>query len=238
MKIFAKRPYNATTALILVFVLIGSLHLTFPKPTAAGATTDLLDKWLERQAQIRAWSADVVQHRKLKSLVHPLTSEGRVWFRQPNQFRWQLGDPPRTIAVRSAEELMVIYPKLRQAERYPVSGISDPAWKQVLTLLEVGFPSTKEAFYSRYKIVSANQVDKTLHFELQPLASAARRLLEKIRLEVSAQEFHLLATELVFPDGSIMRNQFSQHRLNPSLDDALFRFDIDEDYQVVEPLKR
>ena len=83
---------------------IGLLLLLIAHPAFAGAdlSRQFLDAWLAQQAQAKTWSADVVQIRKLKSLVRPLESRGRVWFRQPNRFRWQLGEPPRTIAVRTA----------------------------------------------------------------------------------------------------------------------------------------
>lgn len=223
---------------MVIFCLFGLLALTFPVQIDADASSELLDKWLDRQAQIRSWSADVKQIRKLKSLARPLESSGRVWFKQPNRFRWQLGDPPRTIAIRSDEELMVIYPRLKQAERYPISGVSDPAWKQVLTLLEVGFPSDRDTFFERYELLSASQVEGDYRFELRPSASQARRLLEKVRLEVSARDFTLLATELVFPDGSTMKNLFSEHRFNLDLKEALFGFEIGEEFRIVEPLKR
>ena len=236
MEISKKRSYIPVA--ILVFCMIGTIQLLLPSDGFSDDANDLLNKWLERQARIESWTADVVQVRKLKSLARPLESGGRVWFKQPNRFRWQLGDPPRTIAVRSADELMVIYPRLKQAERYPIQGVSDPAWKQVLALLEVGFPSDKATFHDRYELLSARRVDDILKLELRPSAKQARRLLEKIRLEIASGDFKLLATELVFPDGSTMKNLFSNHQINPVLDEALFGFDIGEGYHIVEPLKR
>lgn len=196
----------------------------------------MLDTWLEKQAQIRTWSADVVQSRKLKSLVHPLVSRGRVWFARPNRFRWQLGDPPRTIAVRTARELVVVYPRLKQVERYSLDDTIDPAWREALALLEVGFPSDPDQFHARYELLSASASDTAWRFELRPAAPEARRLIERVRLEASRKDFTLLATELEFPDGSTMRNQFSEHRLNAELDPSIFQVDADADYQVVRPL--
>jgi outer membrane lipoprotein-sorting protein len=198
---------------------------------------EMLDTWLEKQAQVRTWSADVVQSRKLKSLVHPLESRGRVWFAQPNRFRWQLGDPPRTIAVRTGDELLIVYPRLKQLERYPLTDAIDPAWKQALALLEVGFPSDPQRFLAQYELVSATASDSVWGFELRPSGNAARRLIERVRLEVSSEDFTLLATELEFPDGSTMRNQFSHHRLNAELDPSLFDVDASKDYEVVSPLE-
>jgi outer membrane lipoprotein-sorting protein len=222
-------------------VLAASLLLFLIAPEVDGRTDsseEFLNAWLAQQAQVKTWSADVVQIRKLKSLVRPLKSRGQVWFEQPNRFRWQLGDPPRTIAVRKDEELLIIYPRLKQVERYSTGDDIDPSWKQVLSLLEVGFPSDADAFFAQYELLSTKKTKKSWKFELRPAAEAARRLLDRVWVEASRRDFSLMATELVFPDGSTMRNEFVRRRLNPDLGEGLFDFEIDEAYQVVNPLER
>ena len=225
---------------ILVLLAAGLLpFLSLPKARAGqDSSSEFLQAWLNQQARIKTWSADVVQIRKLKSLVRPLKARGRVWFSHPNRFRWQLGDPPRTIAVRKDDELLIIYPRLKQVERYATGKDIDPAWKQVLALLDVGFPSNAEAFFEQYELLSTRQTRKKWRFELRPAAEAARRLLDRVWVEASKQDFSLLTTELVFPDGSTMRNVFIHRQLNPDLDQALFDFEISEGYQVVNPLER
>jgi outer membrane lipoprotein-sorting protein len=212
----------------------------FPNQGPAGAdpSEQILNAWLKKQAQVKSWSADVLQTRKLKTLVRPLETLGRVWFAPPNRFRWQLGDPPRTIAIQTEEDLVIVYPRLKQVERYPRADITDPSWGQVLALLELGFPSDAENFYARYELISATRSEKIWQFDLQPAAKEARRLLERVRLEISADDLVLSATELVFPDGSTMRNQFSGHRLNSEIDESLFEIQMDAEYQVVYPLKQ
>jgi outer membrane lipoprotein-sorting protein len=233
---------------ILVLSLAAGIHavlaaslLLLPISPEVDASTDsseeFLRAWLAQQAHVRTWSADVVQIRKLKSLIRPLKSRGQVWFEHPNRFRWQLGDPPRTIAIRKEEELLIIYPRLKQVERYSTGEDVDPSWKQVLSLLEVGFPSDAEAFFAQYELLSTKKTKKSWMFELRPAAEAARRLLDRVRVEASRRDFSLMATELVFPDGSTMRNEFIRRRLNPDLDKALFHFEIEEGYQVVNPLE-
>jgi outer membrane lipoprotein-sorting protein len=207
---------------------------------AASAADDgdrALRRWLNAQSTVTSWTADVVQTRKLRSLVRPLTSQGKVWFVQPSRFRWQLGDPPRTIAVRSDNVLVVMYPRLRQAERYAAGDDVDQSWQQALDLLEIGFPADAETFLSRYELMSTLLTDGVWTFDLRPAARSARRLLEAVRLEVSDEDLVLLATELVFPDGSKMRNDFSRHAVNPNLDAALFSVEIPGDFEVVDPLE-
>jgi outer membrane lipoprotein-sorting protein len=210
--------------------------------TCAFAETDsareFLYAWLDHQAKIKTWSADVVQVRNLKSLVRPLKSRGQVWFIQPNRFRWQLGDPPRTIAVRKDDELLVIYPRLKQVERFAGGKDLDPAWKQVLALLEVGFPSDADTFFEQYELVSTKRLKKSWQFELRPAAETARRLLDRVTLEISERDYALLSTELAFPDGSTMRNEFIHRQLNPILEEGVFDFTIEEGYTIVNPLQK
>jgi len=207
-------------------------------PLAAEDAEKLVERWLARQAGVKTWSAEVTQTRKLRSLARPIESQGKVYFAQPNRFRWQLGSPPRTIAVRTKGELLVAYPRLQQLERYPMSGELDPSWQQVLSLLEVGFPSDLETFNAAYEVVSAKAIDTGWRLVLRPASKEARRLIEIVRLELSGEDFELLATELEFPDGSTMRNDFSAQRRNPELDDSLFEIEDAESYDVVNPLDK
>lgn len=230
-------PRSAWIGLHLtIFLLLPSFSSDAGVDT--GSSMEFLQAWLAHQAEIRTWSADVVQIRNLQSLVRPLKSRGQVWFLQPNRFRWQLGDPPRTIAVRKDDELLIIYPRLKQVERFAAGNDIDPAWKQVLALLEAGFPSDADTFFARYEIISTARFKRSWRFDLRPVVEEARRLLDRVTLEVSTLDFALLKTELAFPDGSTMTNRFVNRRLNPALDDDLFDFKIGEDYTVVNPLQK
>lgn len=195
-----------------------------------------IETWLERQAEIETWAADVVQTRRLRSLVRPLESSGQVWFARPDRFRWQLGDPPRTIAIRTPESLEILYPRLKQLERYPFGAEIDESWRQALALLEVGFPEDAELFRQRYELLSAEQLEDRWRFELQPRESGARTLISKVIIEVAADDWRLLATELAFPEGSTMRNDFSEHRLGIELEPDLFEAVVGDDWEIREPL--
>lgn len=211
-------------------------------PLLAGADVDkegrqFLETWLARQAQVHSWAADVVQTRKLRSLVRPLEARGRVWVHYPNRFRWQLGDPPRTIAVRSDNELQILYPQLRRVERYPLTDDIDPAWRQVLALLEVGFPSDPKEFYARYELADAQRQSNGWRFELRPVAEETQRLIEGVALEIARQDFTINSTALTFADGSVLRTQFDHQQVNPTLDESLFRVQVPEGFDVIEAPK-
>lgn len=238
MKGSAKNSSVPRSAAKGIYLAVFLLVLLSSAEAGNDSCREFLNTWMDQQAKIKTWSADVVQIRTLKSLVRPLKSKGQVWFLQPNRFRWQLGDPPRTIAVRKDNELLIIYPRLKQIERFAAGENIDSAWKQVLALLEVGFPSDSDTFFSRYELVRTTRLKKSWKFELRPAAEMARKLLDRVNVEISTRDFALLATELVFPDGSTMKNQFIHRRLNPELDEAMFDFEIEEGYTVVNPLQK
>ncbi|WP_339065463.1 outer membrane lipoprotein carrier protein LolA [Teredinibacter turnerae] len=204
------------------------------------SSPDLLDKWLAHQAKIEHWHADVVQIRHIKNLTRPLRQEGELWFIKPNRFRWQLGTPVRTLAVRNAEQLVIAYPKLKQAEKYPFANITDPAMRQILLLLEVGFPSDADQFRQQYTLLNSEPLtpaadNPVIEFQLQPAAVLARKLLDKVSLEVDTSGMQLKATHLYFGDGSVLTNEFHNAQYNEPFPKEKLDIDL-SGYSITEPL--
>ena len=222
--------------MMFVFVLFGLLGgQTIVRAANLNAS---LTAWLSAQTNIQTWSADFTQTRTLKSLTQPLTGTGRVWFAAPNRFRWELGNPAQTIAVRQPDEMAVIYPRLKRVEKYPLTGAENSPWKETLALLEAGFPRNQAELESRFRVLSADTANGVCEIVMQPKAAGARRMMPQITVAFATNDFSLRATELQFADGSTMRNDFTNAVLNPKLDDALFAPKFDKDFQVIEPLKK
>ena len=223
-------------------IFLGVLWVTVS--VHAGELHATLQSWLNAQTNVHGWSAEVTQTRRLKTLTHPLLAKGRVWFVAPNRFRWQIGDATgfdtttNTIAVRQADQLLVIYPRLKRAEKYPLEGDQTGPWKDSLALLEAGFPRSQADLESRFKVGSLTQSNSLCEVALQPRSASARRLMPQIKIVFATNDFSLRATELQFADGSTMRNDFNNATLNPKIDERLFAPHLDADYQIVVPLKK
>jgi outer membrane lipoprotein-sorting protein len=170
-------------------------------------------------------------------MVHPLTATGQVWFAAPNRFRWELGHPPQTIAVRAETELLILYPRLKRVERFPLTGTQTGPWRDALSLLESGFPRNQADLEARYHIASLTFSGHQGEVVLRPKSEAARRMIPQLKIDFDTQNFTLLATELQFTDGSTMRNDFKNSVLNPQIDPGIFAPEIPKDYKVSEPLK-
>lgn len=204
----------------------------------AVAAPDLVARWIAAQTNFQTWSADVTQVRTLKTLAEPLVAQGRVWFAAPNQFRWELLKPAPTIAVRQSQQMLIIYPKLKRAERYPLDGEQAGPWKDALALLEAGFPRSTTDLEGRFKVLSQTLSNEVCELWLQPKSASARRLMPQIKVGFATNDLSLRSTELQFADGSTMRNEFSNARLNPKLEADLFTPKLESDFKLIEPLKR
>ena len=80
------------------------------------------DQWFAVQTNLQSWSGDFTQTRSLKVLAQPLVSTGKVWVK-PGEFRWELGQPAQTIVLRRPDQLLIIYPRLKRAEKYPLDAV-------------------------------------------------------------------------------------------------------------------
>jgi outer membrane lipoprotein-sorting protein len=201
----------------------------------ADETNSVLDAWFAAQKNIHAWSADFVQTRALKTLTQPLITSGHISFAAPNDFRWELGQPAQTIALRHGDEMFVIYPRLKRAERYPLGTGAPADWRDTMALLQAGFPHDRKEFEAQFQILSLSETNGAWQLALQPKSVFARRMMPELRIGLATNDFSLASTELVFVDGSRMRNDFTNAVLNPPLDEKLFEWSPPADFKVTNP---
>jgi outer membrane lipoprotein-sorting protein len=204
----------------------------------AADPSGLLDCWFTAQTNLQTWSADLTQTRSLKVLSQPLVSTGKVWVAVPNRFRWELGQPAQTIALRQPDQLFLIYPRLKRAEKYSLDGAPPGPWKDALALLEASFPRSRADLESHFRVLSVTQTNSIVQVALQPKSASARKFMTEIQVSFRTNDFSLTATELKFSDGSSMRSDFTNPLLNAPLDEGLFGAKLDPDFTVVEPLRQ
>ena len=198
----------------------------------------LLDRWCSAQTNIQTWSADLIQTRSLKVLTQPLVSVGKVWVAPPNRFRWELGQPAQTIALRQPDQLLLIYPRFKRAERYPLNEAQPGPWKDALALLDASFPRNRTDLESHFRVLAARQTNSLVQLALQPKSAAARKFISKIEVSFHTNDYSPAATELKFSDGSSMRSDFTNTVLNAPLPEGVFQATLEPGFTVVEPLRQ
>lgn len=206
--------------------------------TAAAADTNaVLRNWFSAQEKVQAWSADFVQTRTFKTLKNPLTAPGHIYFLAPTDFRWELGRPAQTIALRRGDEMYVIYPLLKRAERYSMGADAPRQLHDTLSLLQAGLPHSRKEFDAQFRVLELGETNGTWQLRLQPKSAGARQMLPEMRIGLLTSDFSLASTELVFVDGSTMRNDFTNGIVNPSIDKELFGWKPPDDFKVTDPMK-
>ena len=230
---FRPRPLARVPGLVALaaFCLVAEAALADPG-------TALLDRWISAQTNLHTWTADSTQTRSLKVLSQPLVSKGKVWVMVPDRFRWELGQPAQTVALRQPDQLLILYPRLKRAEKYPLRGVQSGPWKDALALLEASFPRSRADLESHFRVLSITETNSAMQVTLQPKSATARKFMAEIQVNVSTNGFSPLATELRFSDGSSMRNDFTNVAINPPLGEELFDAKLDPSISVVEPLRQ
>ena len=193
------------------------------------------NRWFEVQTNLHSWSADFTQTRTLKVLNQPLVSTGKVWV-TPGEFRWELGQPVQTIVLRQPDQLLIIYPRLKQAEKYPLGAVPTGPIKDALALLDATLPRDRATMEKNFSLLSAAETNSMLQMTLQPRSDSARKFISEILIGFRTNDFKIAATEMDFADGSTLRNDFTNVVLNQPIDPAQFEAKLPPDFTVVEPL--
>jgi outer membrane lipoprotein-sorting protein len=198
----------------------------------------VLDAWFSAQKNLHTWSADFTQTRALKTLTQPLVARGCIAFAMPDEFRWELGQPAQTIALRHDDEMFVIYPRLKRAEKYSLGAGTPTEWRDTMSLLQSGFPRDRKEFDSQFQILSLTETNGIWQMSLQPKSKFARQMMPELRIGLATNDFSLASTELIFVDGSRLRNDFTNAVLNPPLDKKNFEWSPPDDFKVTNPFAR
>jgi outer membrane lipoprotein-sorting protein len=118
-------------------------------------------------------------------------------------------------------------------------GADTPAeWRDTMSLLQAGFPRDRKEFESKFQILSLAQSSGVWQLALQPKSVFARRMMPELNIGLATNNFLLASTELVFVDGSTMRNDFTNAVLNPPLDEKLFEWSPPSDFKVTNPFAK
>jgi outer membrane lipoprotein-sorting protein len=218
--------------------VLGFLIIIFWAAVSRGADYDAqFNKWFEVQTNLQSWAGDFTQTRTLTVLNQPLVSHGKVWV-EPGKFRWELGQPVQTIVLRTPEQLLIIYPRLKRVEKYPLDAVPTGPMKDALALLDASLPRDRATMEKSFGLLSAAETNSILQMTLQPRSEAARKFIGQIVIGFHTNDFTIAVTEMKFADGSKLHNDFTNVVLNAPIEPKLFEADLPPNYTVVEPLKK
>ncbi len=162
-------------------------------PVSAADAPDLapVKRWLARQEDLRTLQADFTQTRSYKNLRDPMAALGHLWYSAPGAFRWEIGDPAKTVVLRKGENYYVISPAKKHAEHTPTAALSQPANARRMPMMDFPFAKNFEDFTRRFEVLSVTITGSHCHLEVLPRDAQAKSALSAIRIDFDTETGHL-----------------------------------------------
>jgi len=152
------------------------------------------------------------------------TERGELYLRKPGRMRWEYSNPPGKLFVSDGKTFYLYTPDNNRVEKTRFKESDD--WRAPLAFLlgRLDFQRDFKRFTTRPEdggawIVAEARSDRLPYTQVGFLVNAAYEIR---RLEITGQ------------DRSVMEFRFEDERLNPRLDEKLFRFEPPPGAEVVE----
>jgi len=204
------------------FFFYATFIAVLPAPIHAETDPKPLETWLRKQSTIRSLEADFTQERRLPSLKKPVIAKGRLSMRRPGWFRWELGNPPKTIALADGSTLVLADAVKKRARRIP---LDSPEARRFTLLASEAFASS-DTFHKTFELHETRTTNGIYQATLRLLDRRMRSKIPWIFLTIDSRSSRLLAIEIELSDQSRILNRFTKVRINPKLPDSRFHLDL------------
>lgn len=182
----------------------------------------VLREWIGKQARIRTLRADFVQTRSLATVRLPITKSGSVWFGRGGRFRWQVGDPPESIAIVTPETVILIEPPKRRARILPATEMQGtPAGMPTFP-----FVQSLEEFHRRFTLLNFRANDDRVAISVAPREQSMAAKVRRVDIVFWRTTGIVERFATAFGDGSQMETQLKNVQVNPAVEDTIFQFDL------------
>ena len=197
-------------------------------PTSSLSTTDLLPlkAMLSAQKNIKSLSADFTQTRALSTLRIPLVIKGKLWFQVPDEFRWEMGIPPKTIILGNHDGMILIRPFKKLAEKRSQSASGSFSDSASPGMMRIPGGGDFAQFQKQVQVLSIKTSGSRCHVTMLPRDPSAARGLASINLDFDTVTGRWESFELVTREGSSMLTEFSNVQVNPPIPQDLFHYDL------------
>jgi outer membrane lipoprotein-sorting protein len=193
-------------------------------PGLSWGDSSVLQSWIKTQGGIVSLTGNFSQERKLKVLHKTLVAPGRFWYEAPDQFRWEIGNPAKSVAIHSRDRFTVIDLEKGKAEVQDISGGNDDS--RMVSYFRLSFPRDWEKFQREFRVLSVAESGGVLRAELEPLDRTSARGVKTITFEIDPKSYATLAFVLALKDGSEMRTSFSGVQRDVPLPKSTFEPDL------------
>jgi outer membrane lipoprotein-sorting protein len=210
------------------WVSLFSITLGFGSTVAGGARAAdeaLLQGWIQAQSEVTSLVGEFSQERKLLAVRKPLVAPGKFWYKAPDRFRWDLGQPVKSVAVHAGDRFTWIDVDKGKAEVHALdSAEADP---RMASYLEMSFPRDWASFRRDFTVRSVTEQEGRIAAELEPNDARAARGVKTITFWIDRKTMATLGFALALKDGSEMTTTFTDVRRNVTVPESTFAVSLD-----------
>lgn len=214
----------------LLLLLLGAAALPATRPSAPAEVdpkvSALLDRMNALQKEIRTLRVSFVQTNRFQMLKGPQVLKGVLLLKKPSTALYRYTSPSRLSYLVKDGDLLIVDAAARKVVVQDIRRHQN----KILRYLAVGQPL--EEITRNLEIRTTEWANGTLHVELVPLKTRAKRKVAALHFWVDAQTALLSSMEVVQPDGDRIRFDFSRWETNPDLTDEDFHMDIPKGAKV------
>lgn len=204
------------------------LVLLLALPLRAETDTAPLEAWLKRQSGIRTLEADFVQQRTLPALKKPVETPGKLWMGEGGKLRWELGTPPKTIAVSNGSEVTFVDIAKQRAK------VMDSNSSEARSFTMLSGDSMKgglDGFLEIFQPVESRVVNGIYQLTTRPKPRKMRSKVGWVYFDIDPKKNELRAMEIRLDDKSRIKTIFSNTRFNRGVPAERFTLDL-SNYKV------
>ena len=226
---------KSTPIVVQILILVKLIGLVSTAYAQSGEPDVVLRHWMDKARSINSLAATFDELRFLDKKMAPIVSHGELWMSKQKLFRWQLGNPPTTIAIREPDgRFCFIDAKHRKAKVWAREAMEVLHFSpRNESTSEKGFRSVEE-FYQHFRLKSVVEDSREPHvfnIELELRDRWASIFILRVNATICLADGFLRGFVVFMRDGSRYEMRVNTIQLNPKLEDQLFKFDLSS-YQI------
>lgn len=186
----------------------------------------------------RTLKADITFTRTITLLESTETSQGEMSYKKPRKLYLKFYPPRNEINIVDGKYVWVYHPAEKQAEKYEMDKGKQSS--QGLSFFEFGYGESVESAKKNYKItlLETKEEGKERFYILDLRPKDPISQYSDIRLWVEEGFWLPVRIELYESEGEVVNViELKNIKLNKSMSDKLFIFDVPRGVEVIEPFK-
>lgn len=187
---------------------------------------------------LKTLKADITFTRTITLLESTETSQGEMHYKKPKRLYLKFYPPRNEINIVDGKYVWVYHPAEKQAEKYEMDKSKQSS--QGLSFFEFGYGESVESAKKDYKItlLETKEEGKKRFYILDLLPKDPKSQYCDIRLWVEDGFWLPVRIELYESEGEVVNIiELKNIKLNKSMSDKLFIFDVPRGVEVIEPFK-